>query len=163
MEEDEAVVEAAISTVELLGTIPGRSRPQLDRLTARVITIATGLCPEKQTLTCLRERAVGEGVGDASAPPLSRTVVLARHRLVVHLHPAREELHGVTPQVSVAAVVLQSTDTQNDPLILHEESAATVNRRLIHEDAHHLQSAEEIPAHLPGPDAIAHAHLLELD
>jgi hypothetical protein len=38
-----------------------------------------------------------------------------------------------------------------------------VNRRLIHEDAHHLQSAEEIPAHLPGPDAIAHAHLLELD
>ncbi|KAH0109696.1 hypothetical protein KCU66_g12885, partial [Aureobasidium melanogenum] len=163
VEEDEAVVEAAISAIDLPGTIPGRSRHQLDRLTARVITIATGLYPEKQTLTCPRERAVGEGVGDASVPPLSRTVVLARHRLIVHLHLAREELHGVIPQVSAAAVVLQSIGIQNDPLILHEESAGTVNRRPIHEDAHHLQSVEEIQAHLPGQDAIAHVHLLELD
>lgn len=161
--EDEVVVEAAISTVDPLGTFPGRKHRQLDRLTVRVISIATGLCSEKQTLTCPRERAVGEGVGDASAPPLSRTVVLARHRLVVRLHPAREELHGVTPQVSAAAVVLQSIGTPNDPLNLHEESAGTVIHRPIHEGAHHLQSAEEIPAHLPGPDAIGHAHLLELD
>ncbi|KAG9920707.1 hypothetical protein KCU96_g11346, partial [Aureobasidium melanogenum] len=89
--------------------------------------------------------------------------ILARHRLVVHPRPVREELHGVTPQVSAVAVVLQSIGMQNDPLILHEESAGTVNRRPIHEDAHHLQSVEEIQAHLPGQDAIAHVHLLELD
>ncbi|KAG9688053.1 hypothetical protein KCU95_g14494, partial [Aureobasidium melanogenum] len=53
-----------------------------------------------------RPSYVGEGAGDASALPLSRTVVLAHYRLVVHLHPAREGLHGVTPQVSAAAVVL---------------------------------------------------------
>ncbi|KAG9636551.1 hypothetical protein KCU64_g14542, partial [Aureobasidium melanogenum] len=89
--------------------------------------------------------------------------ILARHRLVVHLHPAREELYGVTPQVSAAAVVLQSIGTQNDPLILHEESAGTVSRRPIHEDAHHLRSVEEVLAHLRGPDAIAHVPLLELE
>ncbi|KAG9949118.1 hypothetical protein KCU85_g4623, partial [Aureobasidium melanogenum] len=70
---------------------------------------------------------------------------------------------SASPRLSAAAVVLQSIGTPNDPLNLHEESAGTVIHRPIHEGAHHLQSAEEIPAHLPGPDAIGHAHLLELD
>lgn len=160
---DEAVVEAAISTVEFPGTILGRSRRQSDLPTARVTTIATGHCPERQTLTCPWERVAGEEVGDASAPLLSHTVVLDRPRLVVHLRPDREELHGATPRVSAVAVVLQSIDIQNDPLILHEESAGTVNPRPIHEDAHRLQSVEEIQAHPPKQDVIAHVHLLELD
>lgn len=106
VEEDEAVVEAAISTAELPGTILGRTRHQSDLHMARVISIATDLCPEKQTLTCPRERAVGEGVGDASAPVLSHTVVLDQPRLVVHLRPDHEGLYGATPRVSAVAVVL---------------------------------------------------------
>ncbi|CAD0091567.1 unnamed protein product, partial [Aureobasidium mustum] len=90
--------------------------------------------PREKTLTCPTGRAVGEGSADANAHPLSRTIALARHRLVVHLHLDHEELYGATPRVSAAAVVLQSIGIQNDPQIPHEESAGTVNHRPIHED-----------------------------
>ena len=106
MDEDVVVVGAAVSTVDLPGTTPDRHRHHPDKLMVGAISIATDPRSEKQTRTCQRERAMGEGSRGDSAPPQSLVVVPVQHRLAVHLLPDREDLHAVTPQVNAAAVDL---------------------------------------------------------
>lgn len=162
VDEDVAVAEAVVLIVDLLWITPGRHRHHLDNPMVGVTSIAADPCPEKQTRTSQLERAVGEEAEDDHAPLLSLAVVPVQRRLAVHLLD-HEELHAETPQVNVAAVVLQSPGTPKDPSIPKEENVGVVRHRLIRGDVHHLQSVEETRALLPDQDAIAHVHLLEPD
>lgn len=157
-------MEAVVSIADLpLGITPGRRRHHPDNPMVAATSIAADPCPEKQTLMSQPERAMGEEAGDDHVPPLSLAVVPVQRRLAAHLLLDHEELHAETPQVNVAAVVLQSTGTPKDPSISREENAGAVRYRPIREDAHHLQSAEETRALLPNQDVIAHVHHLEAD
>jgi hypothetical protein len=163
VDKDVVAAEAVVSTVDPPGIIPDRSHRHQGSPMVPTISIVTDLHLERLTRTFRQGKAAGEGAEDVNAPRLSLAAVLVQRHLAVHLLSDREDLHAVTPQVNAVAVVLLSMGTLNDLLRAKEVNADAVMHHPTREDAHHLQSVEEIRALLLNQDATAHVHHLELD